>query len=283
MCNFTNKSDYENLSKDEMLDLICDLKDREEKLERFISNISHDLRSPLNVIMSIYQMLEAMKAESMNVKEKEYLNMLKRNSYKMLKLIDNLIDVSKLDRNYFNINKKNIELVSFLENTIASIDKYAKQKDITLVFDTNKEECIIAVDPDAFDRIFINLLSNAIKFSNSGECIYITLMVDNKNVKISVVDNGIGIAKEDQENIFNRFTQTTKAKTEYKGSGIGLDLVKSLVNLHDGMITLKSEVLKGSDFTVIIPNTKLEKEENKVEHSSNNVQLLEIEFSDIYL
>lgn len=283
MCNFTNKSDYKNLSKDEMLDLICDLKDREEKLERFISNISHDLRSPLNVIMSIYQILEAMKAENMDAKEKEYLNMLKRNSYKMLKLIDNLIDVSKLDRNYFNINKKNIEIVSFLENTIASIDKYAKQKDITLVFDTNKEECIIAVDPDAFDRIFINLLSNAIKFSNSGECIYITLMVDDKNVKVSVVDNGIGIAKEDQENIFNRFNQTTKAKTEYKGSGIGLDLVKSLVNLHGGMITLKSEPLKGSDFTVIIPNTKLEKEENKVEHSSDNVQLLEIEFSDIYL
>lgn len=283
MCNFTNKSDYENLSKDEMLDLICDLKDREEKLERLLSNISHDLRSPLNVIMSVYQILEAMKAENMDAKEKEYLNMIKRNSYKMLKLIDNLIDVSKLDRNYFSINKRNIELVSFLENTIASIDKYAKQKDITLVFDTNKEECIIAVDPEAFDRIFINLLSNAIKFSNSGECIYITLMVDDNNIKISVVDNGIGIAKEDQENIFNRFTQTKKAKTEYKGSGIGLDLVKSLVNLHDGTITLKSEPLKGSDFTVIIPNIKLDQEEDKVEHSSNNVQLLEIEFSDIYL
>ena len=108
-------------------------------------------------------------------------------------------------------------------------------------------------------------------------------MIDEKNVKISVADNGIGIAKEDQENIFNRFTQTTKAKTEYKGSGIGLDLVKSLVNLHGGMITLKSEPLKGANFTVVIPNAKLEKEEDKVEHSSNNVQLLEIEFSDIYL
>ncbi|MEG0855855.1 MAG: HAMP domain-containing sensor histidine kinase [Terrisporobacter sp.] len=283
MCHYANKSDYENLSKDEMLELICDLKIKEEKLEKFISNISHDLRSPLNVIMSIYQMLESIKDENVETKEKEYLEMLKRNSYKMLKLIDNLIDVTRLEKNFFSIKKKNIEIVNFMENTIASIDKYAKQKDMTLVFDTNKEECITAIDPEAFDRIFINLLSNAIKFSKSGDCIYVTLMIDDINIKVSVVDNGVGISTEDQKSIFNRFTQAMKTKTEYKGSGIGLDLVKSLVELHDGYITLKSEVSKGSDFTVVIPRSKLEKEEEKIDETSNNVQLLEIEFSDIYL
>ncbi len=279
------KHKVNELSKEDMISLIENLEVKQEMQEKFILNISHDLRSPLNVIMSINQMLECIKKNkdvNYNDKEKEYLKMLKRNSYKMLKLIDNLIDVTRLEKNYFKMDKKNIEIVNFLEDTIGSIDKYARQKDITLIFDTNKEECIVGVDPQALDRICINLISNAIKFSPSGNYIYVTLMIDDENIKISVMDNGIGVSEEDQKKIFNRFDQGN-GKSEHKGSGIGLDLVKSLVELHNGKVILKSKLGEGSTFTVVLPNIKLEKEEVKFEEHSDKVQLLEIEFSDIYL
>lgn len=279
------KSKINELSKEEMILLIEKLQKKQEIQENFMMNISHDLRSILNIIMSANHMLECIKDRenvNCNSKEREYLSIMKRNSYKMLKLIDNLIDITRLENRYFKINKENIEIVSFLENTMGSIDKYAKQKDITLIFDTNKEECIVGVDPQALDRICINIISNAIKFSPIGSFIYVTLMIDDENVKISIVDNGLGISKDDQKKIFERFNQGSK-KSEYNGSGIGLDLVKSLVELHNGKITLKSELNKGSDFTVILPNTRLEKEEVKFNDERDKVQLLEIEFSDIYV
>lgn len=279
------KSKINKLSKEEMILLIEKLQEKQEIQENFMMNISHDLRSILNIIMSANYMLECIKnRENINCdnKEKEYLNIVKRNTYKMLKLIDNLIDITKLENKYFKINKENIEIVNFIETVMGSIDKYAKQKDITLIFDTNKEECIVGVDPQALDRMCINLISNAIKFSPIGSFIYVTLMIDDKDVKISVADNGLGISKEDQKKIFERFNQGSK-KNKHNGSGIGLDLVKSLVKLHDGRITLKSELNKGSNFTIILPNTKLEKEEVKFKDERDRVQLLEIEFSDIYI
>ena len=279
------KSKINKLSKEEMILLIEKLQEKQEIQENFMMNISHDLRSILNIIMSANYMLECIKnRENINCdnKEKEYLNIVKRNTYKMLKLIDNLIDITRLENKYFKINKENIEIVNFIETVMGSIDKYAKQKDITLIFDTNKEECIVGVDPQALDRMCINLISNAIKFSPIGSFIYVTLMIDDKDVKISVADNGLGISKEDQKKIFKRFNQGSK-KNKHNGSGIGLDLVKSLVKLHDGRITLKSELNKGSNFTIILPNTKLEKEEVKFKDERDRVQLLEIEFSDIYI
>lgn len=279
------KSKINKLSKEEMILIIEKLQEKQEIQENFMMNISHDLRSILNIIMSANYMLECIKnRENINCdnKEKEYLNIVKRNTYKMLKLIDNLIDITRLENKYFKINKENIEIVNFIETVMGSIDKYAKQKDITLIFDTNKEECIVGVDPQALDRMCINLISNAIKFSPIGSFIYVTLMIDDKDVKISVADNGLGISKEDQKKIFERFNQGSK-KNKHNGSGIGLDLVKSLVKLHDGRITLKSELNKGSNFTIILPNTKLEKEEVKFKDERDRVQLLEIEFSDIYI
>ncbi|MDO5038265.1 sensor histidine kinase KdpD [Clostridium sp.] len=274
------KYNFKNLSKEDMILIIDELEHKREMQEKFILNISHDLRSPLNVIMSANQMLENI--SGLIDKEKEYLKMLKRNSYKMLKLIENLIDITRLEKNYFNINKKNIEIVSFIESTIESIDRFAKQKDLTLVFDTNKEECIVAVDPQALDRICINLISNAIKFSDCGSDIFIYLVIDNNYINIKVSDNGIGIMDEEKSKIFNRFVQASSNK-EQKGSGIGLDLVKSLVELHDGNIIVESKIGEGSTFTVTIPNIKIDNEEVKVSKNADKVQLLEIEFSDIYL
>lgn len=280
--NFTKEKLME-LSKEELIDEYLKLRNKKELQEDFILNISHDLRSPLNVILSILQCYKY----SINNPDKiiEYLDSIKRNGYKILKLINNLIDSTKLDRDYYKLTKENVDIISLVEWNISNIDKYAHQKNISLVFDTNVEDCVMAVDIEAIDRIIVNLLSNAVKFSPNGSCIYINALKNNNSITISVRDQGIGIPLDEQKDIFNRFVQSTKNnKNEYSGSGIGLDLVRRLVEAHDGTIELESEENHGSEFRVKLPIVTLDDNNNtSYLHAKDKVEVLEVEFSDIYL
>ena len=277
------KEKLRELSKEELIDEYLKLRNKKELQEDFILNISHDLRSPLNVILSILQCYKY----SINNPDKivEYLDSIKRNGYKILKLINNLIDSTKLDRDHYKLTKENVDIISLVEWNISNIDKYAHQKNISLVFDTNVEDCVMAVDIEAIDRIIVNLLSNAVKFSPNGSCIYINALKNSNSITISVRDQGIGIPLDEQKDIFNRFVQSTKNnKNEYSGSGIGLDLVRRLVEAHEGTIELESEENHGSEFRVKLPIVTLEDNSNtSYLHAKDKVEVLEVEFSDIYL
>ena len=276
------------LTKEELIKKVIELNKCKNRQEDFILNISHDLRSPLNVILSIIQCYKEdyiiQKRES---KLKEHMDIIKRNSYKILKLIDNLIDTTKLEKNHYNLEKQNLDIINLIEWNISCIDKYAKQKDISLIFDTNVEECFMAIDPEAIDRMIVNLISNAIKFSQNESSIYINTWKSKNSIDISVRDEGIGIPKDEQKNIFNRFVQSTKNKrNEYCGSGIGLDLVRYLTEAHNGTIELKSEEGKGAEFIIKLPIVKLSgggENKDKFIDTHKKVEILEIEFSDIYL
>lgn len=221
------KTELEGLSKEEVIEKYMDLYENKIAQEDFILNISHDLRSPLSVILGI---LQCYKNEYDELKAEEHMNIVKRNCYKILKLINNIIDSTKLQQRHFKINRQNIDIINLIEWNISSIDKYAKIKNISLVFDTNVEECIVAVDISSFDRIIMNLISNAIKFSKENSCVFINTWKEEKYITISVKDEGIGIPQNEQKTIFNRFIQSTKNnRNEYSGSGIGLDLVFNLV------------------------------------------------------
>ena len=145
------------------------------------------------------------------------------------------------------------------------------------------EQKIIACDPEKIERIVLNLISNAIKFSNKGEEILVSITNKNKFISISVEDNGIGIEGKDLDMIFDRFKQVDKSLSRNaEGTGIGLSLVKSIVELHGGNISVESKVGKGSKFTVIIP-TKMVMEENKLFNNNmkNKSESIRMEFSDI--
>lgn len=276
------------LTKEQLIDIIKVQKRNLDLQENFLINISHDLRSPVNSILSVLQCLKYLNEDnSKEIKEKtnEYRKIIKRNSLKIIKLIDNLIDTTKLEGENYKLNKTNIDIVNVVESIVDSIEVYANQKNINIIFDTNVEEFIINADLEAIDRIVMNLLSNAIKFSPVDEVIEVTLNAEKDKVKISVKDNGMGIAEEEQKKIFNRFEQATNSKRiEGKGSGIGLDLVSYLVKAHEGKIELKSKLNEGSEFIVTLPVGKLNIIEKKYElMSRNKVEQLEIEFSDIYL
>lgn len=277
-----NIDENKNVTAERLEEVLYKLKKDIDNKEDFTLNITHDMRSHLNVIISALQFIEH---NNLKIKdEKKYMNIIRRNSYKILKLINNLIDTSKLENNYYKLKKRNIDIVSMIEGTVECVEKYSLEKNIQLIFDTNKEECIVSVDPEAIDRIVMNLLSNAIKFSPINSEIFVYLNINNDNINIFVRDKGKGIAKEEQDKIFNRFYQcSNRSGKEYIGSGIGLDLTNYLVKAHGGNIVINSSENEGSEFIVTIPRVLEEDVEAVDNNISSKIQMLEIEFSDIYL
>lgn len=256
----------------------------------FFANISHELRTPINVILGTLQLMELKFKELFNENEKsskKHLKTMKQNCYRLVRLIDNLIDVTKIDAGYFEIHLSNCNIVSVVEEITLSVAGYIENKGISLLFDTEMEEKIIACDKDKIERIMLNLISNAIKFTNSGGDISVNILERNDNVVISVKDTGIGIPKEKQQLIFDRFIQVDKSLTRNKeGSGIGLSLVKALVEMHGGKVFLESEIDMGSEFSFEIPMKQLLDSEavyvNNNLNANSNIEKIHIEFSDIY-
>lgn len=250
----------------------------------FISNISHELKTPINVIMSAIQLINYNTKESPSYsKNKNTLAIIDDNCKRLLRLINNLIDVQKHELDDTKLNLSAVNVVNLIEMLVASVVPYAESKNLNLIFDTNKEDVILKVDSDKLERIMLNLLSNAIKFSKPNGEIRVTLNFEDC-LYISVADNGIGIAKENLNKIFDKFTQLdTSFSRKNEGSGIGLSIVKSFVLLHNGKISVKSELNKGTIFLIELPLTEtsnVETEDASYDNLSENVK---IELSDIYI
>ena len=250
----------------------------------FISNISHELKTPINVIMSAIQLINYNTKESPSYsKNKNTLAIIDDNCKRLLRLINNLIDVQKHELDDTKLNLSAVNVVNLIEMLVASVVPYAESKNLNLIFDTNKEDVILKVDADKLERIMLNLLSNAIKFSKPNGEIRVTLNFEDC-LYISVADNGIGIAKENLNKIFDKFTQLdTSFSRKNEGSGIGLSIVKSFVLLHNGKISVKSDLNKGTSFLIELPLTEtsnIETEDASYDNLSENVK---IELSDIYI
>ena len=201
-----------------------------EKLQQeFFANISHELRTPLNLIFSSLQIIKFIKKESCE-KEREfnkYINIIEQNSKRLLKLVNNLIDSTKMKCGYYKYNPKNGNVVSFIEDISMSVAEFAKQNNIDLIFDTNVEEKIMAFDFEKLERIMLNLLSNSIKYNKANGKIEVLLNDCGDSFNIAVRDTGIGIPSDKLEYIFERFRQVeNRLRKSNEGSGIGLSLVK---------------------------------------------------------
>ncbi|NOW03983.1 PAS domain-containing sensor histidine kinase [Clostridium beijerinckii] len=257
----------------------------------FFANLSHEFRTPLNVMLSTLQLLNLIGANKTNTDSKDkiskYYNIMKQNCYRLLRLVNNLIDITKIDAEYFKLSLKNENIISTIEDITLSVTDYAKNKGLDIIFDTNVEEKTMACDADKIERIMLNLLSNAIKFTSSGGSIFVNILDKDSSIMVSVKDTGVGIPKDKQLSIFKRFVQVDKSLSRKReGSGIGLSLVKSLVELHNGTIKINSEYGKGSEFIIELPVKVLPESENITSDEDlakeSNIQRIKIEFSDIY-
>lgn len=263
-----------------------------EKLRAaFFANISHELRTPLNVIFSAEQMIDLIiNGQSLNYTKKDikkYSDLIKQNCYRLIRLVANLIDITKIDAGYFHVDFENCEIIKVVEDITLSVAPFIEQKGLNLIFDTEIEEITLACDPDKIERIMLNLLSNAAKFTPKGGSIYVNIYDETNNISIVVKDTGIGVPENMRQSIFERFVQVDRSiSRNCEGSGIGLSLVKSLVDMHRGTISLESEEGKGSKFTIELPKRTVDKKAEVIEGSfideKNNVEKINIEFSDIY-
>ncbi|RDC50035.1 PAS domain S-box protein, partial [Acinetobacter sp. RIT592] len=257
-----------------------------EKLRMdFLANISHELRTPINLILSSLQVLNL----KMNLLDEElfryfnkYLSIVDQNGRRLLKLVNNLIDTTRLESGCFSYNPKNKDIISYVENICLSVSEFVKSNNLSIIFDTDTEEKLIAFDPDNMERIILNLISNAIKFNKPGGEIEVFISCKD-DIEISVKDSGIGIPEDKMDKIFERFEQV-KTNTKKEGSGIGLNLVKSLIEMNNGSIKVESELEKGSKFTIILPNTLIKNSLSYSYENSNyinNENQISVEFSDI--
>lgn len=262
-----------------------DLEDNKLKLDFFV-NISHELRTPVNLISSTIQLiklnLKNLSKEDENIISK-YIDIMESNSMRLIRLINNLIDSTKIDSGFVKFTPINADIIKFVEDVCDSVVDYVDFNKMNLIFDTDREEEIVLFDPDIIERILLNLLSNAVKFNKVDGTIYVNLYTKDDEIRITVRDEGIGIPKEKLSSIFKRFEQIqTKNKIEKQGSGIGLYLVKSLVTLHGGNIKVESKVNEGSKFIVTIPKKVLENgEELVIDEKEKANRKASIEFSDI--
>lgn len=265
------------------------LKCTNEKSE-FFYNMSHELKTPLTVILGAIQLIEQKNShfEVDRRKSSKHITTIKQNCYRLLRLINNILDLSRIESGYIKSNIVNCNIVYLIEEIVHSVIPYAEQKSLTLEFDTFSEEIITSVDVDKIERIILNLLSNAIKFTSPGGKISIVITTKFDNVHIFVKDTGIGIPKDMLSSVFERYHQVDSSLTKgIEGSGLGLSIVKSFVELHNGSIKVKSEPNIGSEFHIILPINHVEptKTCNPDIEQDNQMRIIEainIEFSEIY-
>ena len=255
--------------------------------EEFFSFIAHEFRTPLTVMSSTTQLLNLVYRKDLPEKVVGYIDKINLSTLQQLRLVNNLLDITRADAGYLNVNLRNYDIVSMSKAITESVRSFAVRKDINLEFTCNIDKKIIAVDDEKYERILLNLLSNAIKFTKNGKTVKVELESNDRFTNINVKDEGVGIPKEKQDVIFNRFGQVNNDLTRRsEGTGIGLCLVRLLINSMGGRIELTSQLGKGSTFTIILPNKVISTDTKVVDMNlmdNRLVQTMDMEFSNIYL
>lgn len=234
----------------------------DEKLKSdFLSNISHDLKTPINVIYSATQLIK-MYIESNNSEAvRKYNHISKQNCISLIRLTNNIIDTSRIYADYLSPNLRVKNIVDVIEEVVTSLIDYAKSKDIDLIFDTNEEDVFVNLDYEFMQRIILNLISNAIKFTKKNGIIEIIIEAKSHTVDVNVNDNGVGMEKSFIENAFNRYSMgKNNESASVKGTGIGLFVVKGLVEKQNGEINIDSIVNKGTNIKMTFNREEIDYE-----------------------
>lgn len=222
--------------------------------KEFISNISHELRTPLNLIIGYSELLHLENMGPMNEKQIKSASVIKGSGERLLKLINSMIDLSDLEEEKVEVHKEEISLPSFIRDIQTTTLPMASKKTIQLNFNIEPNIGIIFTDPNKFKTILYNLINNAIKFTPEKGEVWITVCKRNEELEISIKDTGIGISAEDQNKLFQPFSQIDSSiNRRFEGTGLGLSIVKEFLKMQNGQIHLESELGKGSTFTFILP------------------------------
>jgi signal transduction histidine kinase/HAMP domain-containing protein len=241
--------------------LFREIQDKSRQLEvankhksEFLANMSHELRTPLNAIIGFSEVLLERLFGEINEKQDDYLKDIHSSGRHLLSLINDILDLSKIEAGRMELEPSTFELASALSNAMTLVRERAHRHGIVMGQQVDAKLGEITADERKFKQIVVNLLSNAVKFTLDGGRIDVSACRQDDNVVVAVHDTGIGIAPEDQAAVFEEFRQVGRNYTnKHEGTGLGLALTKKFVELHGGRIWLESEAGKGSTFTFTIP------------------------------
>ncbi len=220
----------------------------------FLANMSHELRTPLNAIIGFSELLKDKMVGSITPKQKSFINDIFSSGKHLLSLLNDILDISKIEADKMTLDIEKTDIPLLFESSLSIVKEKAFAHNIRLNLDIKEGVDQIYVDTRKLKQIIYNLLSNAVRFTTDGGIVFIKVKKVSDLLEFSVEDTGIGISKENIENLFQPFEQLDNSiNKKYEGTGLGLSLVKRLVKLHGGSVEVKSELGKGSCFTVRIP------------------------------
>jgi signal transduction histidine kinase len=240
--------------------LFREIEDKSRQLEvasqhksEFLANMSHELRTPLNAIIGFSEVLTERMFGELNEKQEEYLKDIYASGTHLLSLINDILDLSKIEAGRMELELTDFDLPTALDNALTLVRERAGRRNIALQMSVDERLGEVRADERKIRQVVLNLLSNAIKFTPEGGRIEVAAVPKDGSVEVSVSDTGVGIAPEDQEAVFEEFRQVGSAEKKVEGTGLGLTLCRKFVELHGGRIWVKSQLGSGSTFTFTIP------------------------------
>jgi signal transduction histidine kinase len=259
----------------------------EELKNEFYSNISHELRTPINLIYSALQLSEVNLNDDKVENIEKHNKTIKHNCLRLIRTINNFIDTNKISEGYLTTNIKVNNIVSVVENISLACSKYMERINNNLIFDSEEEEFYVECDKDMMERVILNILSNSVKFGRDGGTTTVDISADADSVTIKIRNNGYTVDEEVRPFLFDKFTKINKSLNRTtEGSGLGLYLTKALLELQGGVISLESNDEIGTEFIICLPRSYDEERcemECDFEMMDPIKEKVDIEFSDIYI
>jgi signal transduction histidine kinase len=242
-----------NRMNDELQRLYRELEAASRHKSEFLANMSHELRTPLNAILGFSQVLREEMFGEVNAKQKEYLDDIHSSGNHLLSLINDVLDLSKVEAGQIELEVAPFSLRDALERGVVIVRERASRDGVRLALATQEELDVVEGDERRIRQVIFNLLSNAVKFTPAGGSVDVSAAKVNGEVRVAVADTGPGLAPDDHERIFGEFQQTETGIEQREGTGLGLALSKRFVELHGGRIWVDSELGKGSTFVFTLP------------------------------
>ena len=242
-----------NRMNDELRRVYAELEEASQHKSEFLANMSHELRTPLNAIIGFSQVLRDEMVGGVNEKQAEYLDDIISSGNHLLSLINDVLDLSKVEAGQVELEVHPFSLREALERGVVMVRERATEDGVRVAFVTDPEVDVVAGDERRIKQVIFNLLSNAVKFTPAGGEVDVSATRANGEVRVSVADTGPGIAPEDRDRIFEEFQQSETGVAQREGTGLGLALSKRYVELHGGRIWVESELGRGSTFTFALP------------------------------
>lgn len=244
------------------------LQELDEVKSRFFANISHELRTPLTLLLAPLESIIVQNRSTLPPATQEMLATMQANGMRLLKLINDLLDLVRLESGRMEVKSEPLHVESFVRGLVQSVKKVAEDKRIDLVGEVGEEVGWVAADRDKWEKILLNLVFNAVKFTPARGQVTVRVTRDGEDLRLEVRDTGMGISKENIANVFSRFWQAdTSAQRKFQGAGIGLALVKELVEVQGGRVAVESELQKGTTFTITLPCLKAEPPSEETHHA----------------